>query len=89
MRAWVPGREPLPRPVEARACPVTAVAAAETPQGLLFVTAWTDGLVRVGHLAGAGTARDLQLGSPGRSAAVLRDGRVLLATDEGLLCLRP
>jgi hypothetical protein len=88
VRAWIRGREPLPSPVEARPCPVTAIAAADTPQGLLFVTAWTDGFVRVGRLNGADAATDLQLGSPVRSAAVIQDGRVVLATDDGLLCLR-
>ncbi|GAA1960183.1 hypothetical protein [Kitasatospora viridis] len=85
--AWIPGVRSLPALLDARPHPVTALAATgATPGGLLVVTAWADGLVRIGR-PNRGTALDLGFGAPVHALAVGGDGRLVVATGHGLSCL--
>ncbi|KIQ65790.1 hypothetical protein TR51_18775 [Kitasatospora griseola] len=85
VQAWMPGRGPLSPPVPARDVPVTAVAVATTPGGLVCAAAWTDGLVRV-VLAGAErVTHDLRLGAPAVGLALTDEGRLCVATATGVL----
>ncbi|WP_280700127.1 hypothetical protein [Kitasatospora sp. GP82] len=82
------GRPLTEEPIDARDCPVTALAATETQQGIVMVAAWADGVVRLRRQDSADTVLDLRLGSPVRSAAVDRTGRVFLAVPEGVFALQ-
>jgi WD40 repeat protein len=84
---WMHGRPPMPEPVDARDHPVTAVAAASTPKGLLIASAWADGLVRLRRWGTTATMVDLRLGLPPGDLAIDPTGRICLAHPEGVLCL--
>ncbi|MFD8483644.1 hypothetical protein [Kitasatospora sp. NPDC059673] len=85
VQAWMPGRGPLSPPLPARDVPVTAVAVATTPNGLMCAAGWADGLVRV-VLAGAErVTHDLPLGAPVVGLVITDGGRVCVATATGAL----
>ncbi|MGW4384454.1 hypothetical protein [Kitasatospora sp. NPDC004531] len=84
---WMPGRPPLPAPVDQRPHPVTATALGATPGGLLLAAAWSDGLLRLRRWGERHRGADIRLGSPVRSLAVTPDGLVLAALPEAVLAL--
>ncbi|MFE9425490.1 type VII secretion system-associated protein [Kitasatospora sp. NPDC006697] len=83
VRLWAPGHALAPDPVDHRRVGVSAVALG----GRLLVAAWADGLVRLRRLTAGGGTSDLLLGAPVHSAAVGAEGRILLATRDGVLAL--
>ncbi|MFB7665843.1 hypothetical protein ACFC1R_18130 [Kitasatospora sp. NPDC056138] len=85
--SWMHGRPPMQDPIDARDCPVTAVAVAGTPEGLLIGSAWADGLVRLRRWGAAPTVVDLRLGLPAGSLVIDPGGLVCLALPEGVLGL--
>ncbi|MEU3527073.1 hypothetical protein AB0E62_24910 [Streptomyces sp. NPDC038707] len=88
VRAWGPGAEPLAIPVRARACPVTALAAAVTDTGPVLAIGWADGLVEHQCLDD-GTVRAHRPGLAVHALALTESGDLLVGTDETLVCLRP
>ncbi|MFJ5229367.1 hypothetical protein ACIQBJ_05640 [Kitasatospora sp. NPDC088391] len=84
---WMPGRPPLPAPVDRRPHPVTAVALGSTPEGLLLAAAWSDGLLRLRRWGDRHRGADLRLGGPVRSLAVTPDGLVVAALPEAVLAV--
>ncbi|MFF2815487.1 hypothetical protein ACFVT9_08165 [Kitasatospora cineracea] len=86
VRLWGPGEEPMAAPADRRPAPVTAVALATGPDGLLLAAAWADGLVRVRRPEHPGGPLDLRLGSPAR-ALDFHGGALLAALDDGLLAV--
>ncbi|MFJ9925566.1 hypothetical protein ACIRU5_05985 [Streptomyces misionensis] len=89
VRAWGPGFDPLGSPVRSRSCPVTAVASATTDTGPVLAVAWADGLVEYHALDDDGQVRTYWPGAPVHSLAVTESGRLLVGTDQTLVCLRP
>ncbi|MFD8477930.1 hypothetical protein [Kitasatospora sp. NPDC059673] len=84
---WMPGRPPLPAPVDQRPHPVTATALGATPAGLLLAAAWSDGLLRLRRWGERHRGADIRLGAPIRSLAVTPDGLVIAALPEAVLAL--
>ncbi|MFJ8439393.1 hypothetical protein [Kitasatospora griseola] len=84
---WMPGRPPLPAPVDRRPHPVTATALGATPAGLLLAAAWSDGLLRLRRWGERHRGADIRLGAPVRSLAVTPDGLVVVALPEAVLAL--
>ncbi|WP_035867661.1 hypothetical protein, partial [Kitasatospora cheerisanensis] len=84
---WMPGRPPLPAPVDQRPHAVTATALAATPAGLLLAAAWSDGLLRLRRWGERHRGADIRLGAPVRSLAVTPDGLVVAALPEAVLAL--
>ncbi|MFJ1752758.1 hypothetical protein [Kitasatospora sp. NPDC088134] len=87
VRLFLSSRGPMPEPIDARDCPVTAVATAQTPNGLLIAAAWSDGLLRVRRLAPADTVADLRLGAPVRALAATPTGTLYAALPETVFSL--
>ncbi|MFG2819936.1 type VII secretion system-associated protein [Kitasatospora sp. NPDC048365] len=87
VRLWRPGSAPMAAPVDRRDCPVTAVAVAHAPQGVVIAAAWADGLIRVRSLDAAEGAVDVRLGSPVRSVLIDASGRLVAVLADGVLCL--
>ncbi|GLW68736.1 hypothetical protein Kpho02_10350 [Kitasatospora phosalacinea] len=86
VRLWGPGSAPMAEPLDARPCPVVAVAADEGPDGLRVAAAWAGGLVRVHRPGDPAGVLELRPGSPVRALAL--DGRLLLlALADGLLAV--
>ncbi|MGW4808036.1 hypothetical protein, partial [Kitasatospora sp. NPDC004272] len=84
---WMPGRPPLPAPVDQRPRPVTAVALGNTPAGLLLAAAWSDGLLRLRRWGERHRGADIRLGSAVRTLAVTPDGLVVAALPGSVLAL--
>ncbi|GAA4880946.1 type VII secretion system-associated protein [Kitasatospora terrestris] len=87
VRLWRPGSAPMAAPVDRRDGPVTAVAVAHAPQGVVIATAWADGLIRVRSLDAAEGAVDVRPGSPVRSVLIDASGRLVAVLADGVLCL--
>ncbi|KJK55542.1 WD40 repeat domain-containing protein [Saccharothrix sp. ST-888] len=71
VQLWGPASEPMSEASDRRDCPVTAVAAGATAAGALVAAAWSDGLVRVRDLGGAGGVLDIRPGSEIWSMALI------------------
>ncbi|MFF4344606.1 hypothetical protein ACFY00_32355 [Kitasatospora sp. NPDC001540] len=84
---WMPGRPPLPAPVDQRPHPVTAVALGNTPAGLLLAAAWSDGLLRLRRWGERHHGADLRLGAAVRTLSVTPDGLVVAALPDSVLAL--
>ncbi|MFE4599503.1 hypothetical protein ACFRKE_01435 [Kitasatospora indigofera] len=87
VRLWEPGSVPLADPVDRRGCPVVAVGVGESSGGVLVVTGWADGLVRVHRLDRPGDVVDVRPGSPVRSVHVDDSGRIVVVLADGLVSL--
>ncbi|MDH6133297.1 hypothetical protein P3T37_002692 [Kitasatospora sp. MAA4] len=85
VRAWKPGHVPMPNPVDSHTCPVTAVAIAAGPRGLVVASAWADGLIRICCLAEPGRTVELRLGAAARDLLVDDAGHVLALLPDGLV----
>ncbi|MFD3622214.1 WD40 repeat domain-containing protein [Streptomyces sp. NPDC058676] len=89
VRIWQPRTDPLDAPVASRSCPVTALAAVDTPDaGLVLAIGWGDGLVEY-VIVDSGDIHAFRPGIPVESVAVTREGLLAVGTDETLVCLRP
>ncbi len=88
VRAWAPGHEPQETPVAERPCPVTALSAAHTTDGLLLAIAWADGLIGY-HRLESGAASLLGPGLRANGVAVTADGDLVVGTDEAVFRLTP
>ncbi|WP_190215740.1 hypothetical protein [Kitasatospora indigofera] len=87
VRLWGPGSVPLADPVDRRGCQVVAAGVGESPEGVLVVTGWADGLVRAHRLDRPGDVVDVRLGSPVRSVHVDDSGRIVVALADGVVSL--
>ncbi|MEW2073020.1 hypothetical protein AB0941_05215 [Streptomyces sp. NPDC013433] len=88
VRVWAPGGEPMAVPVVERSCAVAALGCALTPSGPALAVGWADGLVEY-HRLGTGETRAFHPGQPVNALALTPDERLLIGTDEAVLCLRP
>ncbi|MCP9946031.1 hypothetical protein LUX12_16455 [Streptomyces somaliensis] len=88
VRAWSPGHSPMTEPVIRRPCPVVSLDARDTTQGPSLVVAWRDGAVDWIHPDTA-TRRTFRSGLSVRSVSLSADNRVVIGTDEAVVCLRP
>ncbi|MFI9172354.1 hypothetical protein [Streptomyces lincolnensis] len=87
VRAWAPHTDPMPEPVAARDCAVTAVAVATADAGLVLAIAWADGLVE--HRAlDDDRLRTFHPGSQAHALAFTADGDLVVGTDEALVRMR-
>ncbi|MFJ5922639.1 hypothetical protein ACIQF6_08520 [Kitasatospora sp. NPDC092948] len=86
VRLWGPDDEPMPGPADRRPAPVTALALASGPDGLLLATAWSDGLVRVRRPELSVPPVELRLGSDIRTLG-FADGALLVGLSDGLLAV--
>jgi hypothetical protein len=87
IRLWTPGAEPMAAPLDARASPVTALAADRTESGPIIVAAWADGLVRI-HRTDDDTSIDLRPGAPVHGIGITYSGPVVLGTAVGVMGIR-
>ncbi|GAA2150127.1 hypothetical protein GCM10009760_44160 [Kitasatospora kazusensis] len=83
VRLWSPGAAPVAEPLDRRDPLVSAVAAAETPAGLLVAAAWADGLTRLRLVGSPEPLLELRLGTQ-VWALTLAPGRVVLGTADGV-----
>ncbi|WP_448320795.1 hypothetical protein [Streptomyces sp. CO7] len=88
VRAWAPHTRPMPQPVAARDCPVTAVAVTTAGSGPLLAVAWADGLVEY-RAPDDGGLLTFRPGGQVHAVALTAEGELLVGTDEALVRLRP
>ncbi|MFI1018177.1 hypothetical protein [Streptomyces sp. NPDC020965] len=88
VRAWAPGHAPQSTPVVQRSRSVVSLDAADTARGPELAVAWDDGVVSL-HGLDDGTLHTFRSGSPVRAVTLIGDERVLIGTDEALICLTP
>ncbi|MEU0391874.1 hypothetical protein ABZ208_03625 [Streptomyces sp. NPDC006208] len=89
VRLWAPDRAPLTTALRERSCAVTALAAAQTPDGPVVLIGWGDGLVEYSAVEAELAERFFRPGAPVRSVAALDNGDIMVGTDEMLVCLTP
>jgi hypothetical protein len=89
VRMWAPDRAPLATALRERNCAVTALSAAQTPDGPVLVIGWEDGLVEYSAVESEPAERFFRPGASVRSVAALENGNILVGTDEMLVCLAP
>ncbi|WP_026248212.1 WD40 repeat domain-containing protein [Streptomyces sp. LaPpAH-108] len=89
VRAWGPQADPLGTPLASRPCPVTALAAAVTPDGPVLAVAWADGQVEHHMPDSDAPPRTFHPGLAVRALAVTASGLLVIGTDESLIALSP
>ncbi|MFJ5234754.1 hypothetical protein ACIQBJ_33255 [Kitasatospora sp. NPDC088391] len=87
VRTWAPGQEAPAEPLFDRPAPVTAVALASTPQGLMAAVAWADGELRAARWGEHPALVGPRLGAPVLALTVTDGGLVCAATRTGVLGL--
>jgi WD40 repeat protein len=86
-RLWaVPASASL-LPIEDRAVPVTALAAAVTGVGPVAAVAWADGVVTLWDLAEARTGRPIPLGWTPTALTLGEDGLLVAAGPDGIVAI--
>ncbi|MFF0747153.1 hypothetical protein ACFYVL_42890 [Streptomyces sp. NPDC004111] len=88
VRLWAPGQEPMARPVVQRGCPVTALSAVRTADGLVLAVGWADGLIGY-HRVDSGEVRAFRTGAEVSALAVTIEGSLVFGTRDRVCCLHP
>ncbi|MFZ4273647.1 WD40 repeat domain-containing protein [Streptomyces arboris] len=86
VRLWSPGREPLTAPVTQRPCPVVALDAAWTAEGVVLAVAWGDGLTEW-HRPDNNEQLRFRPGVSVRAVTVALDGSLVVGMDEAVVRL--